>query len=503
MANQAWQSFQQGNTQPISQPQTWQEFNQPQQVSQPQPKQPTPAQKFIAQAKSLFEQRKPIAKEVAKQGKEFAKQTAKDVGNVFLAPFKDVSAYIKVQRDPKAKKEYKTLKEEKASSEKFTELFSKYGGQTKEQKESSERGSLFGMGFTQAAGNLDIPNVGLTIKYLIGFKNRKSVSVVEKILPKVKDGENTPGEIIGGVINSGQEKTAEGKAFIRTAVQAQKQQQNIVIDKQVTAKITIRKTDDLISHEGAPDKRQVDIYREEIRAGGRPSLTVIPEGNKFGVEDGKHKLAAYKQLGITEVPTVEKSITKPKPVEVKPKVVEVPREQLPVGEGKEKVSRLEARMQGVVGKATPEEIDQLGLTTYKTGQEPERLAKAAKYVLENPDDAMRVLKGEIPPPPGNQSNDIFVAMTQHPELTQDLANKLATLKSTAMGQNIGILKNIDPNNPVAIASDIYKIKEAVFEKRYGGKTIKEVTDKYVEKGRMKMAPPKLNDWASVIKKVRC
>lgn len=200
------------------------QISQPQQPQQSLVSKATPiAQKFLSVTQPIFN--------VARGVENAAIGVAKDIKNVFLAPFKDVSAYIKVQQDPKAKKEYETLKKEKAGSEKFTELFSKYGGPTKEQKESSERGSVFGMGFTQAAGNVDIPNVGPTIKYLINFKNRKSVSVVEKILPKIKDGENTPGEIIGGVIKSGQETTPEGKAFIRTAVQAKIQDQNIIISK--------------------------------------------------------------------------------------------------------------------------------------------------------------------------------------------------------------------------------------------------------------------------------
>src|SRR3990167_11061093 len=73
MANQAWQSFQQGNTQSFSpQPQNWQQFKttfeQPQQVSAPQPKQPTSAQKFISQAK-------PVAQGLFEKGKSIIKAT--------------------------------------------------------------------------------------------------------------------------------------------------------------------------------------------------------------------------------------------------------------------------------------------------------------------------------------------------------------------------------------------------------------------------------------------
>lgn len=395
-----------------------------------------------------------------------------------------------------------------------------------------------------------------------------------------------------------------------------------------------RNVNDLVSHEGAPDKAQIAIYKEEIQAGGRPPLIVIKEGKKFGIEDGKHKYEAYKELGIEEIPTIEKKGTsneavslveealssgdieaakaiyeqlpkgeylpsfetikqgvdrtqerqgaqasnqeavatkesygqhaetvgkmkallrtsaekksssgelyrehipqdkfgigsdeiatdlgmsesafmqkinseldiKKQPVPKAVKEVEVPRSQLPVGEGKQKVSRLEARTKGVLGKATQEQKEQLGLSTYNVMNNEAIIKKASEYVVNNPKEALKVLQGQLEPPPGLNSNSIFVAMANHPELSSELAVKLASLKSTAMGQNIEILKALDPNNPVNIASEIYKIKEETFQKRYGGKTVKQVTDSYIKKGEAKIAPPKLTDWSSLIKEVRC
>ena len=68
-----------------------------------------------------------------------------------------------------------------------------------------------------------------------------------------------------------------------------------------------------------------------------------------------------------------------------------------------------------------------------------------------------------------------------------------------------LYKFFNINNPVNIASEIYKIKEAVFIKRYGGKTVKEVQDKIIEKGKIAIKPPPLNNWTKIIEAsgVRC
>jgi len=72
--------------------------------------------------------------------------------------------------------------------------------------------------------------------------------------------------------------------------------------------LSYKRIDNLISHEGAPDRARVEFYKKQIQE-GKPvaPLYLIKEGDKFGVEDGKHRLQAYKELGETLVPTVMKS----------------------------------------------------------------------------------------------------------------------------------------------------------------------------------------------------
>lgn len=59
----------------------------------------------------------------------------------------------------------------------------------------------------------------------------------------------------------------------------------------------------LVSHEGAPDKLRVKFWKKKIKDGDKiKPILVIKEGGKYGIEDGKHRFQAFKELGITDIP---------------------------------------------------------------------------------------------------------------------------------------------------------------------------------------------------------
>lgn len=63
------------------------------------------------------------------------------------------------------------------------------------------------------------------------------------------------------------------------------------------------KASQLVSHEGAPDKLRVKFWKNKIKNGDKVKpVLVIKEGNKYGIEDGKHRFQAFKELGITNIP---------------------------------------------------------------------------------------------------------------------------------------------------------------------------------------------------------
>ncbi|MCR4324146.1 MAG: RelA/SpoT domain-containing protein [Candidatus Curtissbacteria bacterium] len=183
--------------------------------------------------------------------------------------------------------------------------------------------------------------------------------------------------------------------------------------------------------------------------------------------------------------------------------IKVPRNQLPVGEGKEKLSRLEARVTKSLDKAPQEIKDQLGLSTYKEMSKKENIAKASDYVSKNPNEALAVLAGEKEAPKGILRNSIYVAMQNLAEGDVALARRLASLQSTRLGQELSILTEIDPDSPVKLMSDIVKVREEAFKRRYSGKTPTEMSNKVVADIQKRVKTPDKYDWGKFVESIKC
>jgi len=122
------------------------------------------------------------------------------------------------------------------------------------------------------------------------------------------------------------------------------------------------------------------------------------------------------------------------------------------------VSALEARMKGLVA---PENISvakkiaearELDLSTYDKISKPEQMREAAKYVERTSQrEVLEVLKGEKPTPKGLLTNAVMLALEAKSlrEKNVDLAIKLASLRSTRMGQEISILTEVKGTSPVS------------------------------------------------------
>lgn len=184
---------------------------------------------------------------------------------------------------------------------------------------------------------------------------------------------------------------------------------------------------------------------------------------------------------------------------VQPKEVSVPKQQLPVGEGKEKVSRLEARMKGVMDSATEEQIQNLGLTTYQQMNKKETIAKAAEYVSTNRDDAIKVLKGDLEAPKGIPPEALYIALTQASKEDATLITKLASLQATAIGQRLSLLTELDTDSPVKLLNEVYKIREEVAKKKY--KNLKKVVDTGVENAKKEIKTVSKYDWNEFINNI--
>lgn len=248
-----------------------------------------------------------------------------------------------------------------------------------------------------------------------------------------------------------------------------------------------RKLNEYVNKEYNQGKITKDL-QETLTRGARQELSGLPEQRGTG-ERGKVRATEKKPSSTSVTPSQKQP-------PVKTKTVSVPREQLPVGEGKEKLSRLEARVTESLTKA-PDDVK--NLSTYKQMTKKEQIAQASKYVSENPDEALAVLRGEKEAPKGLLNNSIYVAMQNAAEGDVELARRLASLSSTRAGQEISILTEIDPNSPVKLMRDIVKIREEAFKRRYGGKSAGEVSEKVVKDIKSKVKVVDKYDWENFIR----
>lgn len=357
--------------------------------------------------------------------------------------------------------------------------------------------------------------------------------VQAKLETYLTPGEKTPQEIIGSVIKSGQEKTAEGKATIQAAIEAQQSGQNIVIEKSVSEPIKVyrgesstRKTPEGSYADAIPTSTNPDIAKIfSGRDGKVKEYTIDPKAKiadglelqnkgivaeadviKYAKENGYDAVdLRFRKLSIQsihdknlrgfedEIKVINKNALIP--VEPKPKTVSVPRSQIPVGEGQLKSSGLEARLKEAerIQKhldKTPEAIrEQLGLSTYKEMNKKENIQRAVDFVTQNPEEAIRILKGDAEPPKGILRNSLFVAMQNKAIGDVNLARKLASIESTRLGQEISILTEIDPNSPVKIMRDLIKVREDAIKKNYGGKKASQVRETFVKKAMDQVKKP--------------
>lgn len=182
----------------------------------------------------------------------------------------------------------------------------------------------------------------------------------------------------------------------------------------------------------------------------------------------------------------------------------VPREQLPVKtKGKKKVSRLEARVKKVLEKASPEQVEELGLAKYNEMNKEENIAEAVAFVEKNPQLALEVLAGQQQAPKGILVNSIYIAMERRAEGDIELARRLASLRSTRLGQEISILTELDPDSAVRYMKDVIRVREEVFGKRYKKRSEKQVIESTVKSIKKSIKKPNKKQWNGFLEEIKC
>lgn len=143
--------------------------------------------------------------------------------------------------------------------------------------------------------------------------------------------------------------------------------------------------------------------------------------------------------------------------------------ETPVG-----VSKVSARLKGFTEGMTKKEIDDMGIATYNKLKDENVLDIAYKYAKKNPDAAIDVIAGKLDAPEGTLSNAVLIALNDLAKKDAKLASKLssatneASLIATKMGQEISILRRLDPDNPMTAMAEIAGARRKAVAGRVGG-----------------------------------
>jgi len=271
-------------------------------------------------------------------------------------------------------------------------------------------------------------------------------SVIEKTKSEIQIGEKTPQQAIGEIIKSGQEKTPEGKEIIKSALEAQKTGQNILVEK-TTPPLSPT----------APK-----VSRGEIKQGSiKPQ---IEENLK------EEKIIAKSTIGT---PKLAKGVRKKA---IKNKIIY----------GFDKTFN--------------------NLPEYDKVDVKEQGKKASELVLNDPETAFKMAMGKIQPPSDILPESMFVAVenyaieTKNVEVLRQLATQSElTMQATGMGQRIRMLAERNPESAVKNMRDVIKTREEAFKKIHGGKSVNEAI-KNIKK-QIKVKLPDKYDWNNFINSI--
>lgn len=252
----------------------------------------------------------------------------------------------------------------------------------------------------------------------------------------------------------------------------------------------------LTSYEGAPDKVKVAEYKAQIQSGKniKPLVVVKDKAGNLGVEDGKHRLEAYKQLGVEKVPVVEKNaINRTEGLNT------IPETKITGSALRTEVKAVEAGMKGdIPNKAT------YNTQSYKTEAQ-----NAVKLLKESPEQAQEIAMGRQPG--NNASHEAAIyhavandALTQakktgdYSKVTELASSPRHTAVSEA-AQKLGAEGfNVNPHDPIKIMADVAKTRQ----KAKNTSVAKEAANigKQIKANPMKISR---QDWHSFIHELRC
>lgn len=308
----------------------------------------------------------------------------------------------------------------------------------------------------------------LTKKY--GKEDAKTIIKQAQTLAKEKistKDEYTPQEVIDSVVNSKLQDTPDGKALLKTAVEAQKQDMNIKVGENAPTElvsekpITVKSTDELLTYidrQGFREPAQIETLKADIAKNGikYPVELIQKADGTFQINDGTHRIQIAKDLGIEEIPT--KVVKTEAPVETKvkstPKTEEVSAKPSKIGKS------IEAKaIESGLTKGFPETA---GFTP-QTIKEQSKLS--SDLVNKHFEDARAIIRGEKELP--NNLNPLalvkameeYIKQNRDPEVAYELANSPLVSQSSGAAQILRFAAEREPDSATAKLQELKKARE--------------------------------------------
>ncbi len=166
--------------------------------------------------------------------------------------------------------------------------------------------------------------------------------------------------------------------------------------------------------------------------------------------------------------------------------------------------------QGVEAKAVEANLTQgFGeLRSYTPVTVKDQAQRALTLLNENPEQARRIAMGDEEPPPGVHPESVFIAVENRAQANKDVGTLMdlatkGTLASenSVMGQRIRMLKERNPNSPVAAISKIQEVRAARIPKKQMQKVENQIkTEVNVE---VRKGYPKGKEWSTFLDSIMC
>lgn len=255
-------------------------------------------------------------------------------------------------------------------------------------------------------------------------------------------------------------------------------------------------------------KDSVARAKQEIEDGTAKPIRVRYIDGKPHIEDGRHRLQAYKEMGIDEVPIedVTKQYETPKVSKPETKPAETPKQKIP-----QKPAKAASDINTRLAKSGFKQLSTEELAGYTPITKEKSIRKVAE-TMEDYDKSIRMALGRENIPNDVERQVLFNAVVNRAvregdhELLEALARSPIATERSLLAQKLGSAGyNIDKTSTIANIQDVVKTRTENVTKKMGkakvDKELKQVRTELEKK--VKKAMPTKEDWNKFISDIQC